>query len=313
MPGASHRQLAADLMPSSSPQTLSPAAVLPGASQLAADDSPPSSSQPAAVLPGASQLAADNSPPSYSQLLSPAAAHSPGTRQAPLGDSTHAVNPSATAELDRLKTRASNGTLSDHDTQLDTSEVKPGSELGCSFPVTDFGLPRSSLTSRRPWRLRPSCPSSWLGRRCSELAAASAPDPRRFCAGSLVPSSSTFMLADALVARASLVPSLPSAPTLFSLAAGARAFFILARGRCSSALRSSLAAGARAFFVLALGRCSSALGSRPRPVLKRSSFFARGRCSSALRSCSWPALTHGRCSSALRSSLAAGARALFVF
>jgi len=154
MPGASH-QLAADLMPSS-PQTLSqtpsPAAVLPGASQLAADDSPPSSSQPAAVLPGASQLAADNSPPSYSQLLSPAAAHSPGIRQAP-----------------------SRGTLSDHDTQLDTSEVKPGSEL-CSFPVTDFGLPRSSLTSRRPWRLRPSCPSSWLGRRCSELAAASAPD-----------------------------------------------------------------------------------------------------------------------------------------
>ncbi len=109
MPGASH-QLAADLMPSS-PQTLSPAAVLPGASQLAADDSPPSSSQ----------------------LLS-------GTRQAPPGDSTHAVNPSATAELDRLKTRASSGTLSAHDTQLDTSEVQPGSEL-CSFPVTDLSAP----------------------------------------------------------------------------------------------------------------------------------------------------------------------------
>jgi hypothetical protein len=286
MPGASH-QLAADLMPSSPQtlsQTLSPAAVLPGASQLAADDSPPSSSQPAAVLPGASQLAADNSPPSYSQLLSPAAAHSPGIRQAP-----------------------SRGTLSDHDTQLDTSEVKPGSELGCSFPVTDFGLPRSSLTSRRPWRLRPSCPSSWLGRRCSELAAASAPDPRRFCAGSLVPSSSTFMLADALVARASLVPSLPSAPTLFSLAAGARAFFILARGRCSSALRSSLAAGARAFFVLARGRCSSVLRSRSRPVLERSSFCARGRCSSALRSSlaagarALFALARGQCSSVLRS------------
>ena len=136
MPGASHRQLAADLMPSSSPQTLSPAAVWPGASPLAADDSPPSPSSPlspAAVLPGASQLAADDSPPSSSQLLS-------GTRQAPPGDSTHAVNPSATAELDRLKTRASNGTLSDHDTQLDTSEVQPGSEL-CSFPVTDLSAP----------------------------------------------------------------------------------------------------------------------------------------------------------------------------
>ena len=141
MPGASRPQLAADFVPSPSPP-FSPAAVLPGASQLAADlvPSPPQTFSPAAVLPGASQLAADISPPSSSQLLSPAAAPSPGTRQAPPSDSTHAVNPSATAELDRLKTRASRGTLSDYDTQLDTTEVKPGSEP-CSFPVTDLSAP----------------------------------------------------------------------------------------------------------------------------------------------------------------------------